>query len=296
MTLVATSVVTSGTAASVDTVLRSAAVFLLVARLAAAWTEARLRASGWPLLRCGPMAFALLWHDVLVGWVCLAALGGLGRWAVLRVGLAEGAATSGVVVACLLAAALSEALLRRRRGIGLRSLLRPRHRVAEPVPPVRRRLVDAVERAAVRQVARWIDGEIDRGLDRNGGGADQLLPALWPGVRLALREAPGVPRTEVALLLLQAQAVMDDASPARDRMLALLHLVYARAGRAGVRAALEQARRSPVRHSRPGPAAWSASPDAVPRPVAPTPHDRPEATAAAMIDATVAARCSGTFP
>jgi hypothetical protein len=269
-TPVTTFVATSEAAVSADTVLRSAAVLLLVARLAAVWTEARLRAPGWPLLRCGPTAYALLLHDVLVGWICLAALGGLGRWVARHAGLPESAATSGAVAACLLGAALSEALLRRRRGVGLRSLLRPRHRVAEPVPTVRRRLLDAVEFAGVRQVARWIDGEIDRGLDRNGGGVDQLLPALWPGVRLALREVPGVPRTEVGLLLLQAQAVMDDASPARDRILTLLHLVHARAGRAGVRAALEQARRSPVRHGRTGPAVWSASPDALPRPVAPT--------------------------
>jgi len=256
---------------AVDDVIRAAAVLLPVALAAAAWTEARLRASGWPVVRCGAAVPALLVHDVLAGWGCLAGLGGLGRWTVGRAGLSGPVAVAVEITACLLAAALSEAVLRRRRGVALRSVCRPRHRVAEPVLTLRLRLLGAVERAGVRRITRWIDVRLDRGLDRNGDGADQLLPALWPGVRLQLREAPGTPRTEVGLLLMQAQAVMEDAAPARDRMYALLHLVYERAGCGGVRAALHQASRSPVRHGRSGAAAWAIPSPTRPSPTRPSP-------------------------
>lgn len=264
-----------------DVVLASGAVLVAVVRASSAATEARLRVPGWPLWRSGVPAGLLVLHDIAAGISVAAVLAGGLRWLTASLGWQAGLAAGVDVLVPVVALVLSAAVLHRRRGIGFRSLLRPRNRVVETCPTLRSRLLDAVERSAVRGTARWISAGLERCRRRCGATPEQLLPALWPPVRLRLREAPGVPRTEVALLLLQAQAVVEDASPPGERMLTLLHLVHDRAGRRGVRGALDQARRSPVRHGRSGAAAWGASPQAVPKPVqAPgrTPHQAPDAT------------------
>lgn len=249
-------------------VLTWAAVLMLVIRAAVAITEGRVRASGWPLWRCGSAAVALVLHDVIVGWALLAGLGGAAYALLLPFDLGDAWTTIAEVAACGAAVLASSAVLRRRHGLNARAMAGRGRRVAEPCQTARARLLGSIELAGVRGAARWIDVRLESCLRRSGGTADQVLPALWPAVRLRLREVPGTPRTEVALLLLQAQAVMEDASPARERMLTLLHLVYERAGRPGVRGAVEQARRAPVRHGRPGPATtWGSAPVAVPSPV-----------------------------
>jgi hypothetical protein len=262
-----------------DAVLVGGTAAVVLVRAAVAGTEARVRAPGWPLWRSGPAAALLVLHDVLVGASAVAMFAGAAR-GLCHVFEVETRLAAGLVaLAAIVALMVSTAWLHRRRGIGFRSVLRPKNRVVEPCPTLRRRLLDSVELAGARGTARWIGAGLDRARRRCGATPEQMLPALWPPARLRLREAPGVPRTEVALLLLQAQSVMEDASPPGERMLTLLHLVHARAGRRGVRGALDEARRSPVRHGRSGAAAWGASPQAVPTPVspaAPAPESIPE--------------------
>jgi hypothetical protein len=250
-----------------DAVLTTGGVVVAVVRASSVVTEARLRVPGWPLWRsAGPVGLLVL-HDVAAGISVAAALAAGMRRLTASLGWQDGLAAGVDALVPVVALVLSSALLHRRRGVGFRSLLRPRNRVVETCPTLRSLMLDAVERAAVRGTARWISAGLERCRRRCGATPEQLLPALWPPVRLRLREAPGVPRTEVALLLLQAQAVVEDASPSDERMLTLLHLVHHRAGRRGVRGALDQARRSPVRHGRSGAAAWGSSPQAVPKPV-----------------------------
>lgn len=258
--------------------LAGAAAVVLVQGTAAV-TEARLRVPGEPVWRCWPVA-ALVLHDVAVGLAVLAPVALLAeRWLPRAGGVGVLVMTGAVLVALAGAAALG----RRRRGPAVLALVAPRDRVAEPVPPLRARLLTEIERSGVRGTTRWLVAEAARCRLRCGATADQLLPALWPAVRLRLREAPGVPRTEVALLLLQAQTVMDDASPADERMLTLLHLVHDRTGRSGVRAALEQARRSPVRHGRPV-ATWGAPAGVTPSGAGPLPADPTSDVAAEPVE------------
>jgi hypothetical protein len=200
--------------------------------------------------------------------------------------------------------AITSALVRRRRGVRWQRL--PGRAGRNRRPTVRDTLLLAIERRANRAVSRWIAGRADHSRHRGAVTPELLLPALWPPVRLLLRESVGVSRTELVLLLRQAKAVLDDAAPAQDRLLTLLHLVHRGFGRAGVRRVLNQARRSPVHQARNVTAGMPAAGTA---PVEPEVRidisDRDpgrdddfagQPTAAAMVAATDGARCSGTLP
>jgi hypothetical protein len=222
----------------------------------AAVSAGQARAGGWPFWRSGPAALALVLHDVVIGAGVYAAL------AVLPTRLLERQLGSGGWPTALLALLGSAAalllgpiLLRRRHGVPL--LLG----VAGPAGPesrhpLREGLLLAVERGALRAVSRWIAAQADDCRRSGALTAEMLLPAVWPAVRWQLRDSIGAGRTELALLLLQAQAAMDDPAPATDRLLTLLHLVQHHAGRSGVRQALDQARQTPVRHGRAGSPGW----------------------------------------
>jgi hypothetical protein len=245
-------------------------------RVVAAITEVRLLAAGWPWWRSGPVALALPLHDAVVGLAALAVLAGLpgvlldgplGRW----IGTGPGLARAAVLIGAALSVPAATALLRRRSGypVPLPAALATRLRrwaPGDPAATCRVRLLATVELSAARASARWLGGRLERTLREADATDEQLLAGLWSPARIRLRETVGVPRTEVALLLMQAQAVMDDGAPAQDRLLTLLHLVYQRSGRRGVRAVLDQAGRSPLRHGRDGAPAWGTAPGALPLP------------------------------
>jgi hypothetical protein len=225
-----------------DLLLGGAALVVAV-RVAVAVAQARQRAGDWPPWRLLPSVAALVGHDVVVG---LAGYGLLGV-VPMSVLVPAGADLRLVAVAgVLLALALSGRVLRRRRGLPVAALgavlSRPGTLALDPLPTLRDALLATIERRAGRASAAWITGQLDTCRRRCAVTEDQLLPALLAPVRSRLRESVGVSRTEVALLLLQAQSVADDASPARERLLTLLHLVHQRCGRRAVRAVLEAAR------------------------------------------------------
>lgn len=229
-----------------EAILRVAATLMVVVRVAAGAAELRLRVPG--RLWCGRWAAAgLLLHDVLVGLALLAVMGGGARWAVALTPASSSVVAAVTAVTAGAAFVLAPELLHRRRGIGLQSRFRPRRTTSEPCPTLRGRIIDLAEREGRRAASRWVGARLERCRRSCGASHEQLLPAVWPAVRLRLRDEPGASRTEVALLLGQAQRVADDASPAQDRTLGLLHLLYERAGRRAVAAALEHARRTPVR-------------------------------------------------
>ncbi|MDQ1286594.1 MAG: hypothetical protein QG622_159 [Actinomycetota bacterium] len=237
-------------------VLLAAIVVVTVVRVAVAVAELRPRLPGRRVMPDGRFALtlvvALVLHDVLVGLSLLGAVMG-GVWRVLAVtSPGPGVRTVTVAVAAGTGFALGSWSLHRQRGVALRSTTRPRRTVAELCPTVRSRLLDAAEREGRRASSRWIDVRLERCRRQTGATHEQLLSALWPAVRLRLREVTGIPRTEMALLLVQAQAVADDVAPPEDRMRTLLHLLHDRAGRRVVAAALEETRRTPIRHVRSG--------------------------------------------
>jgi len=225
--------------------------------------DARLRAGDWPLWRCGAAVPTVVVHDVGTGLLALAVLVAVPvRW--LPAGVPPVPVVAAGAVAALL---LSGVLVRRRRGLPFAAVGRAGALAQEPMLTVRGRLLVRVERRAARASARWIGDRLERCSRRAGVPDDLLLPAVWAPARLRLRESVGVGRTEVALLLLQAQAVVDDASPPHERLLTLLHLVHDRSGRRGVRSVLDQAVRGPLRHGRSGAPSWGVGPGAVPGPL-----------------------------
>jgi hypothetical protein len=244
----------TGAARTVLDVLAAAVLLTVLIRVVAALTEVRLRADGWPLWRCGPAALALAVHDGAVGLGVLGLLAGVPGW-LLAGPFGADAGTARALTLALAAASvlLGSALLHRRTAFPLLVMLpgRLRRRIApDPTATWRVQLLATVEIRAARSVAEWIDARLDRTRRRSGATDEQVLAALWSPARIRLRETVGVPRTEVALLLMQAQAVMDDGSPPQERLLTLLHLVFQRAGCAGVRSVLDQAGRAPLRHGR----------------------------------------------
>jgi hypothetical protein len=251
--------------ASVPGGLLAGAVLVAAVRTATALAEARLRAGDCPLWRCGRAVPALVGHDVAIG------LAGYALLAVLPARLATSLVDPALfaVLGSVLTLALSGPLLRRRRGLPLAAIGHPGAFAQEPMMTWRARLLARVERSALRVSARWIAERLDACRRRASVTDEQLLPAVWTPGRIRLRETVGVGRTEVALLLLQAQAVVDDASPPQERLLTLLHLIHDRAGRRGVRSVLEQAVRGPLRHGRAGMPTWG--PGAVPGPMATAP-------------------------
>ena len=235
--------------------LAGAAVLTGVVRVVVSLADTRARAGGWPVRGCGRAAAGLLLHDLVVGAAAFAVFVLLpvelaGRWA--------GESARPWVLAAGLAASLllTPSLLDRRRGAALVPGPRRRRLAAEPRPSRRELLLQAVERRSVRAVSSWLSVQVDRCRRRCAATAELLLPALWPPARQVLRETAGVSRTELTLLLQQAQAVVDDAAPAQERILTLLQLVHDRAGRGGVRRVLRQARRAPLRHGRAGASIW----------------------------------------
>jgi hypothetical protein len=247
---------------TVDAVAAGAALVAAV-RCTVALTEARLRAGHWPVRRCGWAPAAVAVHDVAAGLAGYLLLGALPSLA-----LGDGPARDVLAgVATALTLAVTGRLLHRRRGLPLAAIGRPGALAQEPMLTLRAGLLVRVERRAVRGASRWIVEQLDACRRRAATTDDQLLPALWAPARLRLRESVGVGKTEVALLLLQAQSVVDDASPPRERLLTLLHLVHERSGRAGVRSVLDQAVRGPLRHGRSGAPAWAPGPGAVPGPM-----------------------------
>ena len=236
--------------------LLAAAVLVATVRGAVALNDARARAGDWPLWRCGPAVTALVLHDVAAGLVACA----------LFAGLPAGLAGTGpvpvtvTVTVALLALGATGQLLRRRRGLPLAAVGRPGALAQEPILTLRGRLLAAIGHGAARASSWWVGAQLDACRRRASATDEQLLPAVWAPARVRLRETVGVGRTEVALLLLQAQSVVDDASPPQERLLTLLHLVYDRSGRRGVRTVLDQAWRGPLRHGRSGAPAWGPPP------------------------------------
>jgi hypothetical protein len=173
------------------------------------------------------------------------------------------------VIGSVLAGLAASAVLRWRPGrwssMWSASLARPE----DPLGRRGRLLLD-VERHAARAVSRWIMKRSDDCRRQAGVTPDQLLPAAWPAVRLLLRETDDREGMGLALVLSQAQAVVDDGSPAQERLLTLLQLVHDRTGPAGVRRVLDQAVRAPVRHGRTGAPVWGLGPTALPRQGVPT--------------------------
>ena len=262
---------------TVDGALLAGAVLVTAVRAATALTDARLRAADWPVWRCGPAVPAVVGHDVLAG------LGGFVLFAGLPALLLSPSLPPGPVtlVGTALALASTGLVLHRRRGLPLAALGRPGVLAQEPVMTVRARLLARVEREAGRASARWISARLDVCRRQASVPDEDLLGAVWAPGRIRLRESVGVGRTEVALLLLQAQAVVDDASPPLERLLTLLHLIHGRTGRRGVRRVLDQALRGPLRHGRSGTPAWGTGPGAVPGPIStapPNPFPTPSPT------------------
>jgi hypothetical protein len=247
------------------TLLLGGAAVVAAVRAAVALAEARVRAGDWPLWRLGPWVTVLIVHDLAVG------LAGYGLFAVLPPALLPGGgapagagAPAGIggpllsgVAGTLAGLAVAGRLLRRRRGVPLRSIgaaiSNPGSLAREPLPTARERLLARIERHAERASARWIGAQLDACRRQSAASDDQLLSAVSVPVRFRLRETVGAGRTEVALLLLQAQSVLNDASPALERLLTLLHLVHDRSGRRGVRDVLGQARRGAGAARVPGP-------------------------------------------
>lgn len=252
-------------------ILLDGALLVAAVRAAVALADARVRAQEWPLWRCGRVMAGIVAHDVVAGLAAYAVLAALPA-AVL-------AGTSHVLVVAvgtLLALVLTDGLLHRRRGVPLTAVGRPGALSLEPVITVRIKLLDRLQQVAARASARWIGASLDDARRRACVNDDELLAAVWSPVRIRLRETVGVGRTEVALLLIQAQSVVDDGSPPRERLLTLLHLVHDRSGRRGVRSILKQAVRGPLRHGRSGSAPWGTPPPSttaapIPPPLATTP-------------------------
>lgn len=239
-------------------------VVVVAVRAAVAAADARHRAGDWPWWRCGWTAAALLAHDVLAGvagFVVLAVVPGNA----VPGPAAAGTAGAGTVLALL----LTGRLLRRRRGLPVATLGRRGALAQEPMLTLRGRLLLRVAGVASQATSRWIDGRLEACRRRTGVTDEHLLAAVWTPARIRLRETVGVGRTEVALLLLQAQAVVEDASPPLDRLLTLLHLVHDRSGRWGVRAVLDQAARGALRHGRTGGTAWAPAAGGIPGPAVP---------------------------
>jgi hypothetical protein len=228
-----------------------ASVVVAVVRAAVALADARRRAGGWPWWRTGAVG-AVVGYDVLVGLALAGLLIGLPAALMPGTGRPDLLAAGGALAAVI----VSGGLVHRRRGLPLAAMLRRRAVSADGLPTLRDRLLQRVDRAASRAVGRWVARRLDRCRRRAGATDEQLLPAVWTPARVRLRETPGAGRTEVALLLLQAQAVVDDSAPPRERLLTLLHLVHDRAGARGVRAVLDQAGRSSLRRPM---APWNAA-------------------------------------
>jgi len=264
--------------AAVSDAVLAGVVLVAAVRAAVALAEARARAGDWPLGRCGAAVPVLVAHDVAVGFAAYTVL------AVLPVRLLPTVAALVPVpvatIGTLLALLVSGSVVRRRRGLPFAAMGRPGALSQEPMLTVRGRLLVRIERRAARASARWIATRLERCRRRAGVPDEQLLPAVWAPGRIRLRESVGVGRTEVALLLLQAQAVVDDASPPHERLLTLLHLIHDRAGRRGVRSVLDATIRGPLRHGRTGAPSWGVGPGAVPGPMDTAPPNPFPASAA----------------
>lgn len=231
------------------------AAAVVAVRMAVAAADARACTGRWPLHRCGGAAAGLLAHDALAGLVAAAAvLLPMQRLLPGPLGTALGA---------VLAVAGTGWWLGRRQGLPLAGLGRAGALARDPVPTVRDRLLTAVRQAATRDASRWIAARLDGSRRRASVTDDQLLPAVWAPARIRLRTAAGLGRTEVALILQQAQGIVEDGAPARERLLTLLHLVLDRAGRRGVRSALDQGGRVASRHA-PAVPVWTPPGDAFP--------------------------------
>jgi hypothetical protein len=233
-------------------IVEAAVVLVVGVRAAVAVAELRPRLPGGQVwyggTDCWPVV-AVIVHDVLWGLALLGIIAGGVGWAAVRIPVPTGAGPAVTVVAVGLALAASSLVLHRRRGIGVGSTARPRRAVAVPRATLRSRLLDAAEREGFRAGSRWVDRQLEGCRRTCGATPEQLLPAVWSAVRQRLREITGVSRTETALLLVRAQEMADDVSPPEERMRALLHLLHERSGRRCVAGALEQVRRTPIRHT-----------------------------------------------
>jgi hypothetical protein len=251
---------------AVDAALTGAAALTVLIRGTVAIADARARAGGWPVWRCGIVAAGLVAHDLVAGLLLLGVL------AVLPAERLAGSASFGdsgavwiVLVGLVATTLLTPLLLDRRRAARPVRLAHRRRFAGEPRLSRRDLLLQAIERRSVRATSEWLAARAELCRRRTAATPELMLPAVWPPVRQVLRETAGVRRTDLSLLLQQAQAVADDASPAQERLLTLLQLVYDRAGRSGVRRVLDQARRAPLRHGRTGAPAWGLGSAAPPR-------------------------------
>jgi hypothetical protein len=253
------------------TALIGAAALTVGIRATVAVADARARSGGWPVWRCGIAVVGLVVHDLVVGLVLLGLLAALPTETAAGAAFfgSSGTGSSGavwVVLAGLIATTmLTPLLLDRRRAARPVRLARRLRFAGEPRLSRRDLLLQAIERRSVRATSEWLAARAEVCRRRTAATPELLLPAVWPPVRQVLRETAGVRRTDLSLLLQQAQTVADDAAPAQERLLTLLQLVYDRAGRSGVRRVLDQARRAPLRHGRSGAPAWGLGASAAPR-------------------------------
>jgi hypothetical protein len=269
---------------ALDTALTGAATVTVLIRGTVAVADARARAAGWPVWRCGIAAAGLVAHDVVAGLLLL------GLLAMVPAEWAAGSASPGgsaavwIGLAGLVAATLlTPLMLDRRRAASPVRLTRRLRFAGEPRLSRRDLLLQAIERRSVRATSEWLAARAELCRRRTAATPELMLPAVWPPVRQVLRETAGVRRTDLSLLLQQAQAVADDASPAQERLLTLLQLVYDRAGRSGVRRVLDQARRAPLRHGRTGAPAWGLGSSAAPRKTIQLPPEPAHVEPAAVI-------------